>query len=81
MNSVKEVVNEADVIILTTRSSEPVIFREWIKKGIHIVSVGKKSIDEHELDPAIPSICSVVATDSLEQLTAYPKSISWKAAP
>jgi ornithine cyclodeaminase/alanine dehydrogenase-like protein (mu-crystallin family) len=74
MNSVKEVVNEADVIILTTRSSEPVIFREWIKKGIHIVSVGKKSIDEHELDPAIPPI-------HWSSSLRTPKSISWKAAP
>jgi len=81
MNSVKEVANEADVIILATRSSEPVISREWIKKGIHIVSVGKKSIDEHELDPAIPSICSVVATDSLEQLTAYPEKHFMESSP
>ena len=81
MNSAKEVANESDVLILATRSSDPVIFREWIREGSHIISVGKKSIGEHELDPAIASICSVIATDSLEQLHSYPEKHFMEGSP
>lgn len=81
MNSAKAVANESDVLILATRSSNPVVFREWIREGSHIVSVGKKSIDEHELDVAIPPICSVVATDSMEQLISYPERHFMESSP
>lgn len=81
MDSAKEVANESDVLILATRSSDPVIFREWIREGSHIISVGKKSINEHELDPAIASICSVIATDSLEQLHSYPEQHFMEGSP
>jgi ornithine cyclodeaminase/alanine dehydrogenase-like protein (mu-crystallin family) len=81
MGSAKEVADEADVLILATRSSDPVIFREWVRDGSHIISVGKKFIDEHELDAAIPSICSVIATDSLDQLESYPEKHFMESSP
>ncbi|OWP57450.1 MAG: hypothetical protein B2I17_00625 [Thermoplasmatales archaeon B_DKE] len=49
------------------------IYKDWIRKGSHIISVGKKFVSEHEIDPEIPQICTVVATDSKEQLMNYPE--------
>jgi len=72
-NSARDVAGVAEVLILATKSSEPVIYKDWVRKGCHIISVGKKFVSEHEIDPEIPQICTVVATDSKEQLKNYPE--------
>lgn len=62
----------SDVIIMATRSRKPVLSAGLIKPGTHIVSVGRKFVDDSELDPAIAERCSVIATDSIIQLREYP---------
>ncbi|MBI5962106.1 MAG: ornithine cyclodeaminase family protein [Chloroflexi bacterium] len=39
-DSVQQAVSNADVVCLCTSSPEPVIKAEWLKKGVHITSVG-----------------------------------------
>lgn len=42
-----------------------------IKPGTHVITVGRKSVDEHELDYEIAENAEVIATDSPVQLDSY----------
>ncbi len=61
----------SQVLILATTSSVPVIKAGDIAPGTHIISVGRKSINEHELDHDVADLAAVVATDSLDQINSY----------
>ena len=47
---VEDAVRNADVVVTTTSSREPVLRREWIKEGAHINAVGACFPDVRELD-------------------------------
>jgi ornithine cyclodeaminase len=46
-------VQGADLVVLATSSSEPVVNSEWIKAGTHVISVGACRPDQREMDPAL----------------------------
>ena len=48
--SVKEAVEDADVICTTTRSSKPILKGEWVKAGAHINAIGAYAPSSRELD-------------------------------
>lgn len=52
-NSAARAVQGADLVVLATSSSEPVIENEWIKSGAHVISVGACRPDQREMDPAL----------------------------
>ena len=52
-DSAEEAVRGADVIVLATSSSEPVVESEWVKAGAHVISVGACRPDQREMDPAL----------------------------
>ncbi|WP_285767395.1 ornithine cyclodeaminase family protein [Peribacillus sp. SI8-4] len=70
-DSAKKCVEKADIIICATNSRSPVIDADWIKPGVHINTVGPKSMNGHELPMEAARKSSVLSTDSLEQLSAY----------
>ena len=43
----------ADLVVLATSSSDPVVQSEWIKSGAHVVSVGACRPNQREMDPAL----------------------------
>ncbi|WP_411835270.1 ornithine cyclodeaminase family protein [Peribacillus frigoritolerans] len=71
MDSPKKCVEKADIIICATNSRSPVIDADWLKPGVHINTVGPKSMNGHELPIEVAGKSSVISTDSLEQLRAY----------
>ncbi|MDQ7865021.1 hypothetical protein RCO48_39725 [Peribacillus frigoritolerans] len=71
MDSPKKCVEKADIIICATNSRSPVIDADWLKPGVHINTVGPKSMNVHELPIEVAGKSSVISTDSLEQLRAY----------
>ncbi len=71
MESPDEVATASDVIITATRSNTPLFSPGSVKSGAHIVAVGRKSAGSSEIDPAVADECSVLATDSPEQLENY----------
>jgi ornithine cyclodeaminase len=52
-SSAAEAVRDADVIVLATAATTPVIERGWIAPGAHIVSVGACRPTHREMDPAL----------------------------
>uniref|UniRef100_A0A3Q0QZ24 Ketimine reductase mu-crystallin n=1 Tax=Amphilophus citrinellus TaxID=61819 RepID=A0A3Q0QZ24_AMPCI len=52
-SSVEEAVNGADVIVTATRSTEPVLYGQWVKPGAHVAAVGACRPDWRELDDVL----------------------------
>ena len=52
-NSPEEAVHHADLIVLATSASEPVIQNEWVASGAHVISIGACRPNQREMDPAL----------------------------
>ncbi len=66
VNSVREAVEEADIIVTTTPSRRPLIKKEWVSEGVHINCIGADAPGKEELDPDILKGAKIVV-DSWEQ--------------
>ena len=65
-NSKKEAVEQADILITTTRGKGSLVEADWVKPGTHIVAIGTDSHGKQELDPEIFRNAKVVV-DSIAQ--------------
>lgn len=70
-DSAREAVGDADIVILATSSQRPVIAAADLKPGVHINTVGPKTVDAHELGFDVAAAAGTIATDSLQQTRAY----------
>ena len=52
-NSAQDTVRGADLVVLATSASEPVVQNEWIRSGAHVMSVGACRPHQREMDPAL----------------------------
>jgi ornithine cyclodeaminase len=52
MASAQEAVEGADVVVTATTSREPVVRRDWLKRGAHVNAVGSSIPSARELDTA-----------------------------
>ncbi|PDS59927.1 ornithine cyclodeaminase family protein [Rhizobium anhuiense] len=67
-NSKKEAVEQADILITTTRGKGSLVEAAWVKPGTHIVAIGTDQQGKQELDPEIFRNAKVVV-DSIAQCT------------
>jgi ornithine cyclodeaminase/alanine dehydrogenase-like protein (mu-crystallin family) len=58
-DSVEDAVRDADIIVTTTNSKEPILRREWIKRGVHINAVGSSIATAREIDSATMAASSL----------------------
>ena len=65
--SVEECVEGADVIIVITNSSEPVLLGDHVQPGVHINAAGANGWMRRELDTAAVTKANVIATDDVAQ--------------
>ena len=65
-NSKKEAVEQADILITTTRGKGSLVEADWVKPGTHIVAIGTDSHGKQELDPEIFRNAKVLV-DSITQ--------------
>jgi ornithine cyclodeaminase len=52
-DSAEQAVQGADLVVLVTSSSEPVVQNAWIKAGTHVIGVGACRPGQREMDPAL----------------------------
>lgn len=67
-NSKKEAVEQADILITTTRGKGSLVEADWVKPGTHIIAIGTDQQGKQELDPAIFKNAKIV-NDSISQCT------------
>ncbi|PDS41241.1 ornithine cyclodeaminase family protein [Rhizobium anhuiense] len=65
-NSKKEAVEQADILVTTTRGKGSLVEAAWVKPGTHIVAIGTDQQGKQELDPEIFRNAKVVV-DSIAQ--------------
>jgi len=63
VKSIKEAVENSQIVITTTPSRKPIVKNEWIKAGVHINTVGADAPGKEELDPKILKRAKVVLDD------------------
>ena len=66
VESAQAAVQDADLVVAATTSSEPVIQRAWLRPGAHVSGIGANTRTKHELDAACFLGAKLVA-DSWEQ--------------
>jgi len=68
--SARAAVEDADIVILATDSSEPVIRSDWLAAGGHVTTLGPKHRGRSEFDEDLLDGAAVLVTDSPAQLDA-----------
>ncbi|GES49747.1 hypothetical protein Rhsp01_23630 [Rhizobium sp. NBRC 114257] len=71
VSSAAEAVADADIVLCATSSDMPVIDASDLKAGVHINTIGPKTLKGHELGLDVANMASIIATDSPEQTRAY----------
>lgn len=74
-------VRDADLVVLATRSTQPVIEAGDITPGAHVTTVGPKSLEAHETPLALVEAASVVACDFPAQAAAHPSAFFTGSLP
>lgn len=67
-DSKRGAVEQADILVTTTRGKGPLVEAGWVKPGTHIVAIGTDQRGKQELDPEIFRNAKIV-NDSIEQCT------------
>lgn len=68
VNSTKEAVKGADLIVTTTPSTRPIVKSGWVSKGTHINAIGADAPGKQELDPKLLLKGKVVVDDIQQAL-------------
>ena len=66
-NNTDDLVRDADILITTTPSKNPLIKYSSLPKGIHITAMGSDAEEKNELDPQIIKNCNVYVPDNQAQ--------------
>jgi len=61
VESLREALAAADIVVTTTSSHEPILRREWVRAGTHICAVGASRPPEQELDAETVAEASLFA--------------------
>jgi alanine dehydrogenase len=62
----REAVDNSDVVLAAVKSSETVLYGEWLKPGMHVNSVGTARRDQREIDPVTFQRSAVTVVDTRE---------------
>jgi ornithine cyclodeaminase/alanine dehydrogenase-like protein (mu-crystallin family) len=60
---------DADIIITTTPSREPILFSDSVKAGAHIVAIGSDAAGKQEIDAELVTRCAVFADKRIQSVT------------
>jgi ornithine cyclodeaminase/alanine dehydrogenase-like protein (mu-crystallin family) len=65
--SAEDAVRDADIIVTSTTSTNPVLEGQWLKPGVHINAIGANFPQKRELDSEAVGRCDVIVVDSRAQ--------------
>jgi len=65
-NDIRTLSQNSDIITTLTPSRSPLVFLEWIKKGVHFNAIGADAPGKQELDPKILKVGKIIV-DDIEQ--------------
>ncbi len=63
----EEAVADAEIVVVATNSSTPVLRLEWLPEGVHVNAMGANAAARMELEPEIIAAASIIATDDVDQ--------------
>jgi len=66
-STVKDVCKVCNLIITTTASKDPIIFKKDLQPGTHITAVGADAVGKRELGDGVINLANTVVADSLVQ--------------
>lgn len=61
--TIRDCVQEADIVVTTTPSRKPIVRLEWLKRGVHINAIGADARGKQELEVDILNKAKVVIDD------------------
>jgi ornithine cyclodeaminase len=67
VSDAKEAIRDADIIVTTTPSTEPILLQNWLQSGQHVTAMGSDAEHKNELDPAMIAEADLYVADSLKQ--------------
>lgn len=67
----EEAVADADLVVLATRSEQPVVEVDWIGPGTHVNTIGPKLASAHETPSELVEIADAFVSDAPDQADAY----------
>jgi len=59
--------SNAQIILTTTPSRNPIVLRDWVQPGTHITATGADAPGKCELDPELVAAAECVVADSIDQ--------------
>jgi alanine dehydrogenase len=65
--SAEAAVRDADIIVTSTTSTNPVVEGRWLKPGVHINAIGANFPQKRELDAQAIERCNLIVVDSRAQ--------------
>ena len=65
--SVESAVRQAQVVITTTTSTDPLVYGEWLTPGAHVTAVGADNPTKREIDVSALHSADRIAVDDLHQ--------------
>ena len=68
-DNTNDLVKNADILITTTPSKNPLITYSSLPRGIHITAMGSDAEEKNELDPEIVKNCDIYVPDNQAQTT------------
>lgn len=74
-------VRDADIIVLATRSTTPVINAADVAPGTHVTTIGPKSDSDHETPLGLVEASTLISCDSPAQAAAYPEPFFTGSTP
>ncbi len=63
VENIREAVENQDIVVTTTPSETPIVFRDWVSPGAHLNAIGADAAGKQELDPAVLQAARIVVDD------------------
>lgn len=65
--SAESCIRDSEIVVAATKSSDPVIFGDWLAPGTHVNAIGANGYARREMDDETLLRASIVATDQRDQ--------------